>query len=320
MEQNIQEGVDNKINAPKFAFFYLLSLAALVFMAVSTGMAIFQIINKFIPDVLNEYSGRFNDEAIKFAISALIISTPIFYVISKIIYKNLFLGLLGKDSGVRRWLTYFILLVSSIVMIGWAIAIINNFLDGELTLKFALKALTALIIAAAIFSFYLYDIRRKEVVSKKDIVIKIYFFVSLVIVVAIFIVALFAFESPRETRNRKIDEETVKNFYTIDNCVDEYFISKKNLSEDFNEIIDNCGFAFSKNVSEQIESKQIKYNKITDEKYELCANFNSSNKERMEKDQYFPGSEQKKNLHDSGWQCLERKVNENLEKEGIPLR
>lgn len=308
-DQNNQEGVNKTINAPKFAFFYLLSLVALIFMAVSSGMAIFQIINKYIPDLINNNSGRFNDEAIKFAISSLIISTPIFYIISKIIYKSLFSGELGKDSGVRRWLTYLILLVSSVVMIGWAIAIINNFLDGELTMKFALKSLTALIIAAAIFSFYLYDIKRKEVVSRKDKVIKIYFFASLVVVIAVFISALFVFESPKETRNRKMDGEIIRSFQAIDNCVNRYSANKEGLSENLDEIIDACDYTIEQIANKQIKDGQIEYKKITDEKYELCAYFNSSNRDDPEELRRYPGSELKSNLHDIGWQCLERKIN-----------
>ena len=68
----------------------MLSLVALVFMAVATGMIVFQIINKAIIDIINEYSGRYSSEALKFGISALIISAPIFYLTIRQINKNLF--------------------------------------------------------------------------------------------------------------------------------------------------------------------------------------------------------------------------------------
>ena len=48
----------NNTNHPaKFAFFYMLGLVALVITALSTGMIIFQIINKTIADVLENYAG-----------------------------------------------------------------------------------------------------------------------------------------------------------------------------------------------------------------------------------------------------------------------
>ena len=51
-----------------------------------------QLINKGFIDLINEYSGNYSDGAMKFAISAIIISAPIYYFTSKQIYKNLFKG------------------------------------------------------------------------------------------------------------------------------------------------------------------------------------------------------------------------------------
>jgi len=162
-------------NTAKFAFYYMLSLIALIFAALSAGMIIFQIINKNIVDVIVQRASDFSPHQLKFAISALIISAPIFYATTWQIYKNLFSGVFDKDSGVRRWLTYLVILVSSVVMLGWLIAIVNNFLDGELTVKFILKAATAIGIAAAIFTFYYYDIKRDKIAGKRDKIIQFIF-------------------------------------------------------------------------------------------------------------------------------------------------
>ena len=62
-----------KNNSPKFAFWYLLSLVALVFVAFSVGASIFQLINKYIPDIAEQnYQFRVSMELLKFAISALL--------------------------------------------------------------------------------------------------------------------------------------------------------------------------------------------------------------------------------------------------------
>ena len=128
----------NTNNSPKYAFFYMLSLVALAFMAVSVGIIIFQIINKNIPDAVSSFRSCYNSGALKFAISAIIISAPIYYVLASQINKNLFTGKLSAESGIRKWLSYFILFVSSVVVIGYLIALIYSFLDGELTIKFIL--------------------------------------------------------------------------------------------------------------------------------------------------------------------------------------
>jgi hypothetical protein len=80
---------------------------------LAVGMIAFSIIDKSIVDVLaTSYYEK--DSQLKFAISALLIAAPIFYVISNLINKGLKTGELDRESGIRRWLTYFILLVSSI--------------------------------------------------------------------------------------------------------------------------------------------------------------------------------------------------------------
>src|SRR6056297_3280071 len=194
------ENNNTRDNSAKFAFFYLLSLVALLFMALSTGMVLFQIINKLIPETSGFYSGSYSSGAMKFGISALVVSIPIFYVLTARIHKNLYQGKLSVDSAIRRWLTYLILFVSSVVMIVWVIITINSFLDGELTLKFALKFLSVLAIAGTIFGFYFYDIKRDNVQGIKDPVIKSFFGGTLALVVIIFASGLFIMESPWQVR------------------------------------------------------------------------------------------------------------------------
>src|SRR3989344_332250 len=221
-----------KNNAAKFAFFYMLSLIALVFVAVASGTILFQIINKLVPDIADIYSSFYQEEAMRFGISALIIASPIFYITSRQIYKSLFRGSLAQDAGVRKWLTYLILLVSIIVMIAWLIAILNGFLGGELTTKFILKALTAIVISGIVFSFYFYDIRRDNILNKVDRVISAYFYSSLSIILVILVAAFLNVGSPANARDKKIDQSIINDFYQIQNGVNSYYNSYKILPAD----------------------------------------------------------------------------------------
>lgn len=213
--------------SPKFAFFYALSLFALAFMAVSTGIIIFQIINKNIVDVLASYGTCYSSDALKFAISAIIISTPIYYTLAWQISKGLFTGVLDKDAPERKKLTYAILFIAAIIIIGYLIGIVYNFLDGELTTKFILKALTALIISGGVLSYYIYDIKRKEVAGKKDKVVQIYFLASLAIVVITLISGFVFVELPSDTRARRQDETLLNEINTVNSAVEEFYRVKK---------------------------------------------------------------------------------------------
>ena len=299
--------MDQQNNSAKFAFFYMLSLVALLFMSLSAGMIIFQIINKNIFDVLNPYQGRYSPEALKFAISALIISVPIFYITTKQIYKNLFIGALNKDSGIRKWLTYFIIFVTSVVMTGWLIVVVNNFLDGELTTKIILKAITAIFISASIFTFYLYDIKREEVVGKKDKVIKLYFYCSLVLVIAVFSSSLLIVETPTETRNRKIDDAILNNFSEIKEALDTFYNEDSKLPESLDELKEEYNYLTDEDLEDLVTKERYEYKIIDDKTFELCATFRSSNKNNEEtRNDYY----KEEWPHDSGFQCIKQKVSE----------
>lgn len=289
----------------KFAFYYLLSLVALIFMALSTGMIIFQTINKYIVDILDQFAGQYLSDVLKFAISAIVISAPIFYVLLWQIHKSLFSGALDKESGIRKWLTYFILLISSIVMIGWLIATINSFLNGDLSTKFILKSITAILISAAIFTFYFYDIKRKDVLGKKDNIIRAYFYASLAVVVVVFITSLFIVDSPTETRNRKFDILILDNFNAIDSAINQYYIDKKKLPDTLDDLKADYSFITDETLKNKATGVRFDYKKPEANKYELCATFLTNNVDI--KDVSFYGYKESW-PHESGYQCLSQKV------------
>jgi hypothetical protein len=310
MDQSTTVAAPIKSNAAKFVFFYLLHLVSLGFMASSFGIILFQIINKYVADVVVAYSGSYNESALKFAISALLVSTPIYYGISHLIQKSLFRGELKKDSAVRRWLTYLILFVSFLIFVGWLIAFVNNFLNGEVTMKFILKTLSVLAIAAAVFGFYFYDIRRQAVENIKDKTLKIFFFATLAAVVIVFVASFFVAESPAASRDRILDEQTVNNFYTIDSCVDQYYRETKKLPENFAAMKADCSYLLPENLQDSQTGQAFIYNLTGTTTYQICANFRTSNigKDNNPAGAYPATVGTNSSAHDKGQQCLKRQV------------
>lgn len=297
--------MEQKTNSAKFSFYYLLSLVSLLFVSISSGMIIFQTINKYIVDTLDQFSGQFSQETLKFAISSLIIAAPIFFVTMRQIYKSIYSGTLDKESGVRKWLTYFVLLVSSVVMIFWLIMTINSYLNGELTTKAILKTLTVLTIAASIFGFYLYDIRRSEVMNVKDKVVLIYTYATLAAVISLFIWSLFIVESPAETRNRIHDNNVLGNFETINNAINDYYYKYKKLPADLVSLKDVSAYLNDNNLQDQATKKMFDYKVKVDNEFELCATFLSSNKNQQIMENYLYKDRWQ---HDAGYQCLSQKA------------
>lgn len=284
----------NHINA-KYAFYYLLSLVALLFVSISVGMIAFGIIDKSIVDALTT-SYYNNDSQLKFAISALLIAAPIFYITSNLINRGLKKGELDKESWIRRWLTYFILLVSSIVLLGVFISVILNFLNGELTSRSILKALAMFVISGVIFSYYFFE-NRRENVSEKSLTVKLFFFGSLVLVLAAFVSAWFFVESPTTARNRRLDQNLVNNISNIESSVNSYLSIKGQLPDNLEQLKNDANYSLREaNLIDPETKTPIEYKKISAKEFELCANFRTDN--NKDETAYSAKS------HGAGHQCL----------------
>jgi len=290
----------------KFAFFYLLSLVALVSMSVSTGTIIFQIINKTIPDALTLAPGGFIQEALRFAISAIIIAGPIYFVMMWLINKSLLKGTMEKESGIRKWLTYFILLVSAVVMIGWLIGTISSFLNGELSLKFILKSLTSILISALIFSFYLYDIKREDV-SKNNNIIRAYYYGAMAVAAVALVAAFFFIDSPAQVRSQKYDQAIINKFSQIDSAINAYYGENGKLPVNLKDLIGggSAYYIVANDVTDPATGKMFDYKVDNKDVYELCATFKTENKSQADDKSIYVDTRW---LHDAGYQCLKQRV------------
>jgi hypothetical protein len=278
-------------NNAKFAFYYLLSLASLIFVAISVGLIIFGIINKSIVDPLSFNNYRNFQDQFKFAISALLIAAPAYYLTLSLIKKGLRKKEIETDSGIRRWLTYFILFVSSLIILGSFISLINSFLSGELTLRFILKAVAVLIISGLSFSYYLYDIKRDNP-SKKTKFDVFFLIISLLIVVGSFVAVWFFVDSPKEARGERYDQAIERDMNNVEGLINNYYAKKGRLPESFSEIKEISNTTHIQMLDE------IDYKKTKEESYELCADFKTENLD----DPRFSNS---KSYHDKGYYCFD---------------
>lgn len=284
----------------KYAFYFLLSLVALVFMALSVGMIVYSIIDKTVPDVLNNFAA--SAPQLKFAISALFIAAPIFYVLTALIRRGLKKGELEKDAGVRRWLTYFIIFISSLVVLGVLISVINAFLSGELTGRFIYKALTVFVIAGAALAYYFYDIKSDKA-GATDPIIKIFFWASLVIVVAAFVASWFFVESPTMARDRRLDQTLMNNIANIESAVNNYYDRYKKLPDNLTVLTaDSNIYLDTKSLTDPATAAPIVYQKTGNQNFQLCATFrlDSSADNYGQPVGSYPGSKN----HKAGYQCV----------------
>ncbi len=285
----------NNHNA-KYAFYYLLSLVSLIFTAISVALISFQIINRNFVDDL--YSGpAIYDGQLRFAISALLIASPVLLLMLRLINQGLKKKELDPNSGLRRWLTYFILLVSAVIILGSLIGVINQYLSGEMTVRFILQALTVLVIAALVFSYYLYDIKRDNFITKNWLMTA-FLAGTLTLLILSLVAAFLTVESPQMARQRKIDQQTMSNIYQLENEINSFYQENKRLPESLEELTATNRLRSPYSISPLI-FEQIEYQKISDEQFNLCANFVTDS--RLEKrDYYFETGR----MNQAGWNCF----------------
>lgn len=286
----------------KLAFYYSLALVTLIIGAISFGSIIFELINKFFPLISDNYYSE--NTGLKSAISGVIIAFPIFYFMKSLIYRGIKKDEFGVNSSVRKWLTYFIIFVSSVVMVGALIGLLNNFLDGETTSNSILKILTVLAISSSIFGFYFYDIKSKAINEKFNLV---YFLITCTLVIVVLISSFFVIESPTEARGRKLDQKIISNFETIKRGLETYYRDNQKLPESLKTLEEqNYSYVDSKEFMEGGSEKYYDYRIIEGKRFELCATFNSSSVIGGKETAYNSANWK----HDKGYQCIQKVIEE----------
>jgi hypothetical protein len=143
------------------AFLYIVSFIALYITAFSVGTLVFSFIDRAFPDPLRT-GESFPTETLTIALAAIIVAFPIYLFLMWRIVKAAVQNPEQRHSVIPKWLTYLTLVVGAGIIIGDLIALLANFLGGELTIRFTLKAFTILTITGAIFGYYLWDLQKEE--------------------------------------------------------------------------------------------------------------------------------------------------------------
>lgn len=303
--------METKSNNAKVAFLYCLSMVALGFLASGIGTAIFSLIDKLLPEVGLGY-GFNSSGALKYAISSVLVSSPLYFWLVYLLRK----GLLNKDyltdSGPRRWLTYLLLLVSSVTIVGSLVRILYSFLDGDLTARFGLKALTVLVIAGLVFGYYFYDL--KNDIKEKDLVVRSLLIVALLLTVGSLVVAVVFGESPKVSRAKRIDQQTINMLDRVENAVNNFYITNKRTPVDIDELINSSDSGL---IMSDLENKdnqaKIEYKSEQTDKYQLCVDFELASDEKQLEQDYVGRRWQ----HKQGNNCFDKTIDV-LRKDALP--
>ncbi|MBI4121951.1 MAG: hypothetical protein HY461_01330 [Parcubacteria group bacterium] len=150
--------------SPKDFFLHLLAMVALYASAISLTMVLYQLINLWIPDPLEQYfysEGAYN--TIRNALSFLIVTFPVYVLTTWQLHKSYAADQSKRNLWVRKWLLYLTLFVAALIIMFTTVALVRSLLEGQLTLRFFLQLLAIIFVAAAIFGYYLWDLKKYKI-------------------------------------------------------------------------------------------------------------------------------------------------------------
>lgn len=305
---------DASKNTPRDVFLYILAVATLYFSVFHFVNLYFEYINALFPDVLNLYYVSFN-ESIRLSMSVLLIVFPVYLGVTWFLKKDSIKYPEKREMRTRKWLTYLTLFLAAIMMIVDLVVIVNFFLKGELTMRFVLKVLVVLVVAAAVFSYYLWDLRRE--IKQGDKPSKIIAAIAGVVVLASIVGGFFIVGSPATQRKRGLDDQRISHLQMIQNEAVNYWVQKSRLPKNLDDLkSDITGFVPQVDPETNI-AYEYKVNGALS--FDICANFNleysAKGASGMARPMAYPGDVYANNWdHAAGRVCFTRKIDPQLQK------
>jgi len=248
---------------------FALQLGSLITLYVSIGSLIallFGVITVQYPDQAQmPWEHDSATSGIRFAIAILIIFFPSYIALTR--YVNV---IRRSEHGIyltlTKWLVYISLLIGGGVLLGDLVAVLNSFLEGELTVRFVLKAMTVFLVTGTAFAYYILDVRGYWQEQERY---SIYYagIVSLAVLVSL-IGGFVNIETPNEVREMNLDAKQVSDLQEIQSHIESYVVLNAKLPED----ISTAYNTLSEPVAPEGRNDYT-YQVVDAQSFKLCAEF-----------------------------------------------
>jgi len=255
-------------SSPRDVFMYLLGTILLYFCAWSVINLLLEYMNVAFPDPLNPFYNA--GDSIRWALAFLIIMFPVYFWVSRFLHKDIVREPGKSDIKIRKWLLYFTLFVAALLIIGDLVALIYNFLQGEITVRFVLKVVFVLAVAAAVFWYYLYDLRKVPGTFSRQA--KVFVWSVIVALVAVVVAGFFVAGSPFTQRLVRFDTQKVNDLQALQSQIVNYWQQKYKLPARLGDLADSIS-GFTPPTDPQ-SGAAYEYIMTASTSFQLCAQFN----------------------------------------------
>jgi len=284
------------------------SLVSLYVTIVGLIMLMFSVITAHYPDAAQGYwEVESAATSLRFSIAMLVVFFPVYLLLTRLV-NNVRRNEHGTYLMLTKWLIYLSLLVGGAAILGDLVGVINGFLNGELTIRFALKALSFFVVVATAFVYYLFDAKGYWQTHEQESVI--YGVGATVIVIAALVLGFMNTQTPNEVRGYRLDSTQTNDLSLIQSNIESFNSNNGALPQ----TLDEAFLGIEVPVAPEGRA-DYEYRVIGPTTYELCATF-ANESSRAEQQQYaepmyVDDSYMKGNMnwtHGAGEWCFERKV------------
>ena len=280
--------MENKTKAMD-VFVYLGIFITLVVSVTNILQIVFSAIDRKFVDLLDTVSTAYvNNDSVRFAMASLIVVYPIYVALSWFASKDILKFPYKRDLRVRKIMIYTALFVTICTLVGTLVSLIYTYLGGEITVRFAFKALAILVIAILVFGYYFYNLRR-DYALKSSIPMAFTVFVSLAVLISL-IWSISIIGTPGEMRMKKIDSTRLSDISRIQQEIFSYYQTNSKLPVDLL-VLNNAfqgysvpvdpvtkeSYVYKLTQQPRIEINYQTGKKVvnTDAVFELCAKFDT---------------------------------------------
>lgn len=300
--------MNTNVTAKDF-FLWVGAMASLYGGIVAFISLIFDYINTAFPNPVRDaynYYDAFGSN-ISYETATLIVLTPVFMVLMRIIRRDIQADPGRNETWVRRWALVLTLFLAGAAIIVDLIVALTTFLQGEeMTVAFLLKVLTVLLVSGAGFFHFYADI--KGYWQREPGKAKLINYGVGVVVLAAIIAGFFIIGTPQEIRRQKQDMIRVSDLQNIQWQIINYWQQKESLPTTLEEVQDPLsGYALPVDPK---TGEQYGYSRTAPLAFQLCATFDreGGQSRSIASPLIDPKMDQDNWAHAAGEVCFERTI------------
>ena len=290
---------------------FALQIAALITLYVSISaflILLFGLINLTYPDAAEDYwQIQSSQSGIRYAIAALIVFFPAYLVLTRVVNQarrhasNLYHTL-------TKWFVYLSILVGGLILLGDLVTVILTYLNGEITVRFILKALALFVVIGLALWYYWLDAKGHwKNHEKTSLQVG---GITVVLVIAAVIYGFLNIDSPAVVREIRLDEQQLADLQDMQWRVEAYFQRNETLPASVTEVYEDIAVPVAPENRDD-----YRYEVTGDKTYELCATFTqptpgSTELRSVAKPYAEPGYDPNNYVweHSTGERCFKRTV------------